>query len=70
MMLIWMSFHSQVVAAALLFLLHPIHDGGALMDLAQLVRAAGIIQNPLSRSGLTGIDMSCDADIPHSVERY
>jgi hypothetical protein len=56
--------------APLLLLLHPIHDGGALMDLAQLVRAPGVIKDSLGRSGLTCIDMSRDADIPHPVERY
>jgi hypothetical protein len=40
------------------------------MDFAQLVGAAGIVQDALGRSGLTGIDVSSDADIPHSFERY
>ncbi len=56
--------------AALLLLLHPVHGGGALMNFAELVGAAGVIQNPLSRGGLTGIDMSRDADISHPLERY
>ena len=54
---------------ALLFLLHPVHDGRALMNLPNLVGFARVIQNPLRRGGLTGIDMSCDADIPHPLER-
>src|ERR1017187_87131 len=54
--------------AAFLLLLHPVHDGGALMNFAQLVRLARVIQNPLGRGGLTGIDMCCDADISHPLE--
>jgi hypothetical protein len=40
------------------------------MDFAELVSAAGVVQNPLSRSGLTSIDVSRDADISHPFERY
>jgi hypothetical protein len=39
------------------------------MNLAQLVRAPCVIENPLSGSGFTGIDMCGDADIPHPFER-
>jgi hypothetical protein len=39
------------------------------MNFAELVGTARIIQNPLSRGGLTGIDVSCDADISHPFER-
>jgi hypothetical protein len=39
------------------------------MNLAQLVGLARVIQNPLGRGGLTGIDMGRDADIPHHLER-
>src|SRR5262249_15609035 len=49
--------------APLLLLLHPVHDGGALVDLADLVRDAGVEQDALSRRRLTGIDVSHDADI-------
>jgi len=48
---------------SLLLLLHPVHDRGALVDLADLVRDAGIEQDPLGRRRLTGIDVSHDADI-------
>jgi hypothetical protein len=40
------------------------------MDLADLVRPARIIQNPLGCGGFTGIDMSRDADVSHPFERY
>src|SRR5947209_6910663 len=35
--------------AALLLLLHPVHGGRALMDFADLVALAGVIENPLGR---------------------
>ncbi len=49
--------------APLLLLLHPVHDGGALVDLADLVRAAGVVEDPLGRRRLTGVDVSHDPDI-------
>ena len=48
---------------ALLLLLHPVHGGGAVMDLADLVGPAGVIEDALRRGGLTGIDVGHDADI-------
>jgi hypothetical protein len=39
------------------------------MDFAELVRAPGVIKDAFGRSGLTGIDMRCDADIAHPFER-
>ena len=50
--------------AALLLLLHPVHGRSAFMDLADAVRASCIEQDALRRSGLTGIDVGHDADIP------
>jgi hypothetical protein len=50
--------------AALLFLLHPIHGRSPLVDLSDAVRASGIEKDSLRRSGLTGIDVGHDADIP------
>src|SRR5262249_38889131 len=49
--------------AALLLLLHPIHGRGAFVHLAHLVPLAGVIENPLSRSRLAGIDVGHDAEI-------
>jgi len=37
------------------------------MNLAELVRAPRIIQNPLRGGGFTGIDMRSDADISDLV---
>ena len=56
--------------AALLLLLHVVHDGGAFMNLTDLVRTAGVIENAFSRGCLTGIDVGHDADIAHSLEWY
>src|ERR1700730_8028602 len=55
--------------AALLLLLHPVHGGGALMDLAHLVALAGVIENPLGRRRLPGIDVGHDAEIAVVFDR-
>ncbi len=47
----------------LLFLLHPVHSGSAVMNFSDLMRKTGIEQNTLGSCGLTGIDMSHNADI-------
>src|SRR6185437_16602722 len=54
---------------ALLLLLHPIHGGGALMDLAHFMDTAGEEQNAFGRSGLTSIDMGDDSDVASPLER-
>src|SRR3546814_16690397 len=40
--------------AALLLLLHPVHGRHAVMDFADLVRPAGVVQDALGRRGLAG----------------
>ena len=55
--------------AALLLLLHPVHDGGALVDLADLVGATRVIEDALSRRRLTGVDVRHDPDVPGLLER-
>src|SRR5437764_12212599 len=55
--------------AALLLLLHPVHDGGAFMDLADLVAHPRIEKDPLGGRGLPRIDMRHDADVPAALER-
>ena len=40
----------------LLLLLHPVHGGGAVMNLTDLVGKAGVEEDTLRRCGLTGID--------------
>jgi len=53
--------------AAFLFLLHPVHGGSAVVHLTDLVGDAGVEQDPLSSGGLTGINVSHDADIAYLV---
>jgi hypothetical protein len=65
-----MPFQKQVVAAdaALLFLFHPVHDRGSVMDFADLVGNAGVEKDTLSRRRLAGIDVRHDADIAIPLE--
>src|ERR1017187_5349878 len=53
--------------AALLLLLHPVHDGRAFMHLADAVRLSCIKQDALRRRGLPGIDVGHDADVPATL---
>jgi hypothetical protein len=39
------------------------------VDLTNLVRNPGVEQDPFRGGGLTGIDVSHDADIPNAIER-
>src|SRR6185437_5130019 len=50
--------------ATLLFLLHPIHSGGTVMDLAKLVRYTGIKQYTFCSRCLAGVNMRHYAYIP------
>ena len=54
--------------AALLLLLHPVHHGGALVDLAHLVGAAGVVEDALGRRRLAGVDVRHDADVARLLE--
>ena len=54
--------------AALLLLDHPVHGGGTLVHLADLVRLARVEQDALGRGRLAGIDVSHDADVTNAVE--
>src|SRR5581483_9522706 len=49
--------------AAFLFLLHPVHDGGAFVDFTNLVRNPGVEQDPFRGRRLAGIDVRHDADV-------
>src|SRR5206468_8304094 len=49
--------------AALLLLHHPVHHGGAFVDLADLVADTGVVEDALGRRRLAGIDVSHDADV-------
>ncbi len=48
---------------SLLLLLHPVHDGSALVDLAHFVGPAGVIEDALGRRGLTRVDVRHDSDV-------
>ena len=56
--------------APLLLLLHPVHDGSALVNLTHLVGAAGVEQDALGRRRLTGVDVRHDPDVPGLIEGY
>ena len=49
--------------AALLLLDHPVHGGGAFVDLADLVVAPRVIEDALGRGGLARVDVGHDPDV-------
>src|SRR5690606_21217113 len=53
---------------ALLLLGHPVHGGGTVVHLADLVGQAGVEENALGRGGLAGIDVRHDADVARVFE--
>ena len=55
--------------AALLLLLHPVHDRGALVDLTHLVGLAGVEEDPLGGRRLARVDVGHDPDIPGPAQR-
>ena len=56
--------------AALLLLDHPVHDRRALVDLTDLVGAAGVVEDALGRGGLARVDVGHDPDVPHACDRH
>ena len=54
---------------ALALLDHPVHQGGALVDLADLVGLAGVVQDALGRGRLARVDVRHDPDVPGPGER-
>jgi hypothetical protein len=46
-----------------------VHEGTAVMDFADLVGLAGVVEDTLSRRGLAGIDVGHDAEIAVFVDR-
>ena len=55
--------------AALLLLLHPVHDRRAFVHLSHPVDGTGVIENAFRRGGLAGIDVGRDPDVPRPCER-
>ena len=56
--------------AALLLLDHPVHRRSAIVHFADLVGAAGVIEDALRRRGFTRVDVSHDPDVSRFFERY
>ena len=54
--------------AALLFLLHPVHGCGALVDLTDLMDLLGVEEDALGDRGLTSVNVRNDADVSRSQE--
>ena len=53
---------------ALLLLRHPVHGRSAVVNFTDLVRDTRVKQDAFGRRGLTGIDVSHDADVANLVE--
>ena len=53
----------------LLLLNHPVHGSAAIMNFADLVVDAGVVQNTLGSRSLTSIDMGHNADISRHLKR-
>ena len=54
--------------ATLLLLGHVVHGGGAVVDLADLVALAGVVEDALGGGGLTGVDVRHDPDVPGALQ--
>jgi len=54
--------------AALALLVHPVHLGLAVVDLADLVNLAGVKQEPFRDRGLARIDMCNHAEVADQVD--
>ena len=54
--------------SAFLLLLHPVHGGGAVMDLAHLVGLSGVVEDPLGRGGFPGVDVRHDSEVAVSLQ--
>ena len=49
-------------------MLHPVHDGRAIVNLADLVGSARVEENPLRRRGLARVDVGHDPDVANLLE--
>src|SRR6202034_138077 len=49
--------------SALLLLLHPVHGGGAVVHLTDLVADTGVVEDALGRRRLAGVDVRHDSDV-------
>src|SRR5439155_4585345 len=55
--------------AAFLLLVHPVHDGRAFVDLADLVGPSGVVEDPFGRGRLARVDVRHDPDVAGQGER-
>ena len=53
----------------LLLLLHPVHGRGAVVDFADLMALARVVENPLGGRRLAGVDVRHDAEVAVVVDR-
>jgi hypothetical protein len=73
--LIRVVVQKQVVAAEVIVIPRsctcsiPVHGGGAVVDFADLVGHAGVIEDALGGRGLAGVDVRHDADGCRYIER-
>ena len=56
--------------AAFLFLGHPVHRGGSVVDFADAVADAGVEQNAFRGGSFTGVDVGSDADVASQREIF
>ena len=54
--------------AALLFLFHPVGNGVAVINVADLVDQAGVEQDTLGRRGLARIDVGADTKVAGALQ--
>jgi hypothetical protein len=54
--------------ATLLLLLHPVHRGGAVVHLTDLVVHTGVVKDAFGRGGLAGIDVRRDTDVAVALD--
>src|SRR3546814_8108645 len=52
----------------LLFLLHPVHGGGAVVDFADFMTDTGVEQDTFGRGGFPCIDMRGDSNIAIALD--
>ena len=54
--------------AALPFLRHPVHDGGAFVHFAEFVGTAGVEEDAFGHGRLAGVDVGDDADVTYPFD--
>ena len=53
---------------ALLLLLHPVHGGGTVVHLTDLVGDTGVVKDSLGSGCLTGVNVRHDADVANLIQ--